>query len=92
MPRMTGNAFLVEALKAYEVDHLFFVPSILGGAMSLMDGAGIKRVITHGEKAAAYMADGYARASHKPGIACARTSARRTSLPACATRSWPARR
>jgi len=69
MPRMTGNQFLVEALKAYEVDHVFFVPSVLGGAMSLMDGAGIKRVITHGEKAAAYMADGYARASHKPGIA-----------------------
>jgi acetolactate synthase-1/2/3 large subunit len=65
---MTGNQFLVEALKAYEVSHLFFVPSILGGAMSLMEGAGIKRVITHGEKAAAYMADGYARASKKPGI------------------------
>src|SRR4029078_4603908 len=67
-PLMTGNQFLVEALRAYEVSHLFFVPSILGGAMSRMEAAGIKRVITHGEKAAAYMADGYARASHKPGI------------------------
>ncbi|HLG10830.1 MAG TPA: thiamine pyrophosphate-binding protein [Dehalococcoidia bacterium] len=69
MPRMTGNQFLVEALKAYDVSHLFYVPSVLGGAMPLIQKAGIKTVITHGEKAAAYMADGYARTSHKPGIA-----------------------
>ena len=31
----------------------------------------IKRVLTHGEKAAAYMADGYARASGRPGICAA---------------------
>jgi acetolactate synthase-1/2/3 large subunit len=66
---MTGNQYLVEALKAYDVTHLFYVPSVLGGAMALADKMGIQRVITHGEKAAAYMADGYARASHKPGIA-----------------------
>jgi acetolactate synthase I/II/III large subunit len=68
MPRMTGNQYLMEALKAYEVTHLFYVPSVLGGAMAVADKLGIQRVITHGEKAAAYMADGYARASHKPGI------------------------
>jgi len=28
----------------------------------------IKRLRPHGEKPAAYMADGYARASHRPGI------------------------
>jgi acetolactate synthase-1/2/3 large subunit len=65
---MSGNKYLVEALKAYGVTHLFYVPSVLGSAMALADKMGIKRVITHGEKAAAYMADGYARASRKPGI------------------------
>ena len=35
------------------------------------DDAGIRRVITHSEKAAAYMADGYARATGKPGICMA---------------------
>jgi acetolactate synthase-1/2/3 large subunit len=65
---MTGNQYLIEALKAYEVTHLFYVPAVLGQAMALADKVGIQRVITHGEKAAAYMADGYARASHKPGI------------------------
>jgi acetolactate synthase I/II/III large subunit len=69
MPKMTGHQYLVEALKAYDVTHLFYVPSVLGQAMALADKSGIQRVITHGEKAAAYMADGYARASHKPGVA-----------------------
>lgn len=36
--------------------------------MPEMDKVGVKRVVTHGEKAAAYMAYGYARASHRPGI------------------------
>jgi acetolactate synthase-1/2/3 large subunit len=69
MARMTGHQYLIEALKSYDVTHLFYVPSVLGSATALADKAGIQRVITHGEKAAAYMADGYARASHKPGIA-----------------------
>jgi len=69
MTRMTGTRFLAEALAAYDVTHLFYVPSVLGGMMPLLHEKGVKTVITHGEKAAAYMADGYARASHKPGIA-----------------------
>jgi acetolactate synthase I/II/III large subunit len=68
MPRMTGNHFFAEAMRGYGVTHLFFVPSVLGGAMNEMESVGVKKVITHGEKAAAYMADGYARASHRPGI------------------------
>src|SRR5215213_10561352 len=69
MPRMTGNRFFAEAMKAHGVTHLFYVPSVLGNALKEMDAIGVKKVITHGEKAAAYMADGYARASKKPGIA-----------------------
>jgi acetolactate synthase I/II/III large subunit len=68
MPRMTGNHFFAETMRAYGVTHLFFVPSVIGGAMAEMDAVGVRKVITHGEKAAAYMADGYARASHRPGI------------------------
>jgi acetolactate synthase-1/2/3 large subunit len=69
MPRMTGNRFFAEAMRAHGVTHLFYVPSVLGNALKEMDAIGVKKVITHGEKAAAYMADGYARASKKPGIA-----------------------
>ncbi|HTE87290.1 MAG TPA: thiamine pyrophosphate-binding protein, partial [Dehalococcoidia bacterium] len=68
MPRMTGNHFFAEAMKGYGVTHLFFVPSVIGGAMAEIDAVGVCKVITHGEKAAAYMADGYARASHRPGV------------------------
>ncbi|MGZ9014420.1 MAG: thiamine pyrophosphate-binding protein, partial [Burkholderiales bacterium] len=68
MARMTGNRFLAEAMRGYGVTHLFYVNSIVGNAMKEMDAVGVKRVVTHGEKAAAYMADGYARALRCPGV------------------------
>ncbi len=73
MARMTGAKFMADTLKAYGVTHVFLVPAILRRALAEMDLNGIKRVITHGEKAAAYMADGYARASGKPGICMAQS-------------------
>src|ERR1051325_6181794 len=66
--RMTGNRYFAEAMRGYGVTHLFFVPSILNSAMAEMEDVGVTKVITHGEKAAAYMADGYARASHRTGV------------------------
>ena len=33
-----------------------------------MEKVGIRRIMTHSEKAAAYMADGYARAAHRPAV------------------------
>ena len=68
MPRMTGNRFFAEAMRGYGVTHLFYVNSIVPPAMLEMDKVGVTRVVTHGEKAAAYMADGYARAAKRPGI------------------------
>ena len=71
MPMMTGGRFMAETLHGYGVTHVFFVPVIIQRAMLEMEKLGIKRILTHGEKAAAYMADGYARASHKPGVCAA---------------------
>ncbi len=68
MSRMTGNRYFAEAMRGYGVTHIFYVNSIVREAMPEMDKVGITRVVTHGEKAAAYMADGYARASHRPGV------------------------
>src|SRR5262249_11065019 len=68
MPRMTGSRFFAEAMRGYGVTHLFYVNSIARQAMDEMNNVGVTRVVTHGEKAAAYMADGYARATHRPGI------------------------
>ncbi len=71
MPTMTGSRFFAQAMQAYGVTHIFFVPTMLLPAMAEMEDMNIRRVVTHGEKAAAYMADGYARASRKPGICMA---------------------
>ena len=73
MPKMSGAKFLADTLKAYGVTHVFFVPAVLRKALAEMDLLGIKRVVTHGEKAAAYMADGYARASNRPGVCMAQS-------------------
>ncbi len=71
MPKMTGGRFLAEFLNAQGVTAFFFVPTMLSRALAEMDDMPIKRVLTHGEKAAAYMADGYGRASGRPGICAA---------------------
>ena len=71
MPRMTGSRLFAEMLKGYGVTHVFFVPTILMDALAEMDSLGVQKILTHGEKAAAYMADGYARAKNAPGVCLA---------------------
>src|SRR5262244_2981860 len=70
--KMSGAECLADMLKGYGVTHVFHVPAVLRKTMAVMEGrTEIKRLHVHGEKAAAYMADGYARASGKPGICAA---------------------
>src|SRR5499433_1862235 len=70
--KMSGAECLADMLKGYGVTHVFHVPAVLRKTMAVMEGrTEIKRLHTHGEKSAAYMADGYARASGKPGICAA---------------------
>jgi acetolactate synthase-1/2/3 large subunit len=68
VPKMTGGKFVAEFLNAYGVEAIFFVPNILSRALASMEDMPIRRVLAHSEKAAVYMADGYARVSRKPGI------------------------
>ncbi len=70
---MTGARFLAETLKCYGITHVFYVDAILRKTMVELEELDIRRVITHSEKAAAYMADGYARASHRPGVCMAQS-------------------
>jgi len=60
-------------LDGYGVTHVFMVPAILRRTFAELERRhpGIARVATHGEKSAAYMADGYARASGRPGVCAA---------------------
>ncbi len=73
MPSMTGARFLAETLRDYGVTHVFFVPAIIRRALVEMEDVGIKRIISHGEKSAAYMADAYARVTGKPGLCFAQS-------------------
>ena len=68
-----GAEVLADMLKDYGVTHVFMVPAVLRRTFVEMERrkTGIARVHCHGEKSAAYMADGYARASGKPGICMA---------------------
>ena len=70
--KMTGAQCLADMLKGYGVTHVFMVPAVLRRSLYEMEKrTDIKRLHIHGEKSAAYMADGYARASGKPGICMA---------------------
>jgi acetolactate synthase-1/2/3 large subunit len=72
MAKMTGARFLAECLEGYGVTHVFFVPSILVHTLyEIEKRTQIKRIVTHGEKSAVYMADGYARACGRPGVCMA---------------------
>lgn len=72
MAKMTGAQCLADMLQGYGVSHVFMVPAVLRRTFVEMElRTKIKRIHTHGEKAAAYMADGYARASGRPGICMA---------------------
>ncbi len=72
MPKMTGAQVLAEMLKGYGITHIFNVPAVLRRTMAeLEERSSISRIQTHGEKSAAYMADGYARASRRPAVCMA---------------------
>ena len=73
MPKMSGAQYIAESFKGYGVTHAFLVPAILRKGLVEMEKLGIKPIVTHGEKAAAYIADGSARASTRVGICIARS-------------------
>lgn len=71
--KMSGGRYIAEICSGYGVTHVFFIEAILRQAIMEMEALGIRRVLAHSEKAAAYMADGYARMSRKPGVCFAQS-------------------
>ena len=71
--KKTGARFIAETLKGCGVTHVFYIDAILRHTLVEMETLGIERIVTHSEKAAAYMADGYARVGHKPGVCMAQS-------------------
>ena len=71
MVKMSGGEALAKSLVREGVEVVFGIPGIqiYGIVAALRDEPGIRMVTTRHEQAATYMADGYARASGKPGVA-----------------------
>ena len=68
---MTGAEVLVQMLKEYQVDTIFGLPgdtSIPLYAALHASSSTIKHVMVRDERSSAFMADTYARLSHKPGV------------------------
>ena len=69
----SGARIIAELIHGHGVSHVFFVLAILRDGLAELDSLGVRSVSAHGEKAAAYMADGYARALGRPGICMSQT-------------------
>ncbi|MCC7271019.1 MAG: thiamine pyrophosphate-binding protein [Alphaproteobacteria bacterium] len=70
---MKGGRYIAESAAACGIDHVFFVDAVLRRALVEMEAVGIRRVLTHSEKAAAYMADGYSRTARRPALCMAQS-------------------
>jgi acetolactate synthase-1/2/3 large subunit len=70
VPDLTGGEWVVEALRAEGVRHVFGIPGIHNLAVydALLDRPDVAHVLARHEQGAAFMADGYARASGRPGV------------------------
>jgi acetolactate synthase I/II/III large subunit len=67
-----GAEVFADMLKGYGVSYVFHVPAVVRRTFAEMERrTEINRIHCHGEKSAAYMADGYARASGRPGVCMA---------------------
>lgn len=70
MPGRTLGSELSHALKARGVDTIFGIPGVHNVEMYRgIEEAGIRHILTRHEQGAGFMADGYARATGRPGIA-----------------------
>ena len=69
MGKLTGSEILLESLHRQNVEVIFGLPG--GAVLPLYDAlysAGVRHLLVRHEQAAAFAADGYARATGKPGV------------------------
>src|ERR1700756_735237 len=70
---MNGAEWLAQALAGTGMSHVFFVESTLRRTLLHLSDLGVRPILAHSEKAAAYMADGYARIAGRPGVCMAQS-------------------
>jgi acetolactate synthase I/II/III large subunit len=70
---LNGYEWLARALAGTGMSHVFFVESTMRRTLLALTDLGVKPILAHSEKAAAYMADGYARVAMRPGVCMAQS-------------------
>ena len=84
----TGEA-LVGLLEAYGVDTIFGIPGVHNVEMyRALPRSGIKHVLVRHEQGAGFMADGYARATGKPGVCFTITGPGLTNIMTPMGQAW----
>ena len=73
-PELSAGESLVTLLEDYGVDTIFGIPGVHNIEMyRALPRSKIRHILTRHEQGAGFMADGYARASGKPGQGCVAT-------------------
>ncbi len=70
---MSGSEWLARAIANTGTTHVFFIDAVLRRTLIALAPLGVTRVLAHSEKAAAYMADGYARVAGRPAFCFAQS-------------------
>ena len=68
---MSGGQAVVKALEAHNVEVVFGMPGVHNLALydALCDAPEIRHIVVRHEQGAGFAADGYARATGRPGVA-----------------------
>ncbi len=74
-PKYSGAKGIIKMLEAYEAEYFFGIPGTTMALWAEIPDSSVRSILAKDERAAAYMADGYARISSKPGICTAQVGA-----------------
>jgi thiamine pyrophosphate-dependent acetolactate synthase large subunit-like protein len=87
---MTGGEVVVATLRAHGVDVVFGMPGVHNLALydALCDAPEIRHVVVRHEQAAGFAADGYARATGRPGVAITTAGPGATNALTAIAEAW----
>src|SRR5262249_35927822 len=82
MAKRTGGEWVIEALRAEDVTHVFGIPGVHNLAVydALLRRTDMTHILARHEQGAAFMADGYARSSGRPGVVLVTTGPGATNV------------